>query len=228
MAKPSTPKKTRARRFATHEELRAAVRSRCESEYQKTFGQAWRLSDANVYRATPGSKKLDFHDVWEREAVEVSRQLHEAVTHACEFAERAKRAPPQGRFGRVRMGWLVRIVEQFIEPLMRIPGIREWTEPEADRSSQAWIMSQVRLTYPGTMVPRAATPRELAIISLLTGNFPDFVQPLNEVTVAEVIQIEAKHFRKLQQRTGYAKRFTEWPEYRNKRGGRSVSVQRST
>jgi hypothetical protein len=199
-------------------QLREAVRRVCLEEFARTFGTKWKdplargAHTENIEIARAKNEREA-----RRALVELRSAMSKVVALVKPPAKREAR-PPTFAQGGTCFAFLSWWAPQVIEPILeRHVGLRsdsQW-EPivDSERARLVHLWTNLNLLNPGRslavrpLVPknlqmigepasRFLSPRELAIISLLSGQWPS-AHPSKEYTAADIVDLEERAIRKL-------------------------------
>lgn len=173
--------------------LRKLVRERCLAEYARLVGHAW---PSALFAERAPARRID-RDV-EASARRVLVQLRAALNAAHALAEQAQKMPARRR-GEVTDAFAEH-APNAIASLLGEEWIASQPKPDDPREVIVWHAEMTPALFPRD---RWCTARELAIVSLLAGNWPTLRDGAASETVASVIEAETKAIRQAAKRCGY-------------------------
>jgi hypothetical protein len=196
----------RGKRFRNIDELKVAVRRQCETEWQSHAGRAWTDTDADPFKwMNSRPQRLAEADRHRADYLETVRVLVEAGRRTREFiAQRRSEKRPAGV-----LDWIAELLdgEAWRRFESAFPTVEQY-ETSRHEQLNRWATARralVALVDDESLPPlnRKSTNRQLAIASLLCGNFPEVITNSFErvvrkgggFTVAEVIRAEANAIR---------------------------------
>src|SRR5690606_10810307 len=165
---------------------------KCLVEFRERFGREWTEDDRLVVLPPDGggdwAGDVAFRE--EQEAQRVFVNLRKAMVEAVEFVKRCDPTIPRVGLGNPTVSFLRWWVPMFVEPLLKHAALAVEPRLSDVRTGRAALAHDLdRLDLLG--VGRVLETRELAIVSLLVGNWPCEAMPREGLTVASVLEREA-------------------------------------
>ncbi|HMA97088.1 MAG TPA: hypothetical protein VKP30_30600 [Polyangiaceae bacterium] len=181
------------KRESEPKKIRQAVREACLDEFRRIFGKEWNPR-LEICVRTDGNTVLD----WSREkrALKVFRELKSAISQFDAFVSGTSDDAPFGPYWEGAYTQLLvhlggrRMLEPIKPYLKNIPPSKLHNDSRSIFVFRWDYMPPINLPRRKDGTTRFLTPRELAVISLLGGHWPDSQMPNKMPRASEVIAAE--------------------------------------